>query len=275
VWGQVRDQVGSQVASQVRLHAGRQVWDQVWGEIIWERVPFAFWQHDPGWLSWCDNWRRAGVPGVGGADGLIAVGRNAGWWWPLHGSVVLTERPRHVHLDHAGRLHGEHGPAILYPDGFGVWAWHGLRVAREVIEEPVRVEQIERERNVEIRRVLTERYGLERYLRESRATLCTKRPQAPATAGEKLRQLILALAPACHHETLAAAVLEGQSAGRCRVTRCAWWVRCPATCRIPSLLEPPIRARKRTNRPVTIGRKWGQIKPSHWGQFRPSFPRAG
>ena len=28
------------------------------------------------------------------------------------------------------------------------------------------------------------------------------------------------------------------------------------------------------NRQATIGRRWGQIKPSHWSQFRPSFPEA-
>jgi hypothetical protein len=26
------------------------------------------------------------------------------------------------------------------------------------------------------------------------------------------------------------------------------------------------------NRQLTIGRTWGQMKPSQWGQFRPSFP---
>jgi hypothetical protein len=128
-------------------------------------------QHDAGFLSWCDFWRRIGLRGVEIADGLVQVGRTAGWWWALRGAVVLTERPRYVKLDDADRLHSETGPAIVYPDGFGVWAWHGLRVPRELIEEPIRLEQIKAERNTEIRRMLTERYGHDRWLKDGGAKL--------------------------------------------------------------------------------------------------------
>jgi hypothetical protein len=55
----------------------------------------------------------------------------------------------------------------VYPDGWGVHAWHGVRVPAWVIETPpedITAKQIADERNVEVRRVLVERIGTERYM---------------------------------------------------------------------------------------------------------------
>ena len=55
--------------------------------------------------------------------------------------------------------------------GWGVWAWHGVRVNRYIIEAPwtISIEQIRQEANAEVRRVMIERYGLSRYLIDSGA----------------------------------------------------------------------------------------------------------
>jgi len=58
--------------------------------------------------------------------------------------------------------------AISYPDGWGWYAWHGLRVPEQVILAPdtLTVEQINSEANVEIRRVMIERFGSARYVQD-------------------------------------------------------------------------------------------------------------
>ncbi|MGI8660090.1 MAG: DUF6745 domain-containing protein [Thermoleophilaceae bacterium] len=84
--------------------------------------------------------------------------------------MTLSGGPCHLHRDREGHLHGDSGSALLYPDGFGIWAWHGVRVPRDVIERRLEPRRIAREPNVEIRRVMIERYGLERYLRAVDAT---------------------------------------------------------------------------------------------------------
>ena len=43
-------------------------------------------------------------------------------------AVILTDRPREIHRDEANRLHAEKGPALLYRDGWGIHAWHGIRI---------------------------------------------------------------------------------------------------------------------------------------------------
>jgi hypothetical protein len=70
--------------------------------------------------------------------------------------------------DERGRLHSENGPALQYPDGFAIWAWHGLRVPADLIVHPelITTKRITQEQNAELRRVMLERYGLERYMRD-------------------------------------------------------------------------------------------------------------
>ena len=103
--------------------------------------------------------------------GLMDLAKWCGWWWPFEGAVILTEKPTSLHRDARNRLHNETGPAIAYSDGWGVWALHGVRVAREDIEKPLTAERVRKESNAEVRRVLVDRYGPARYMQDIGATL--------------------------------------------------------------------------------------------------------
>lgn len=81
----------------------------------------------------------------------------------------VSERHTLLRMDQSHRLHSDHGPALAYPDGFGVWAWHGLRVPKEVIDLPVDVARIQAERNAEHRRIFLQQYGLGNYIRDTGA----------------------------------------------------------------------------------------------------------
>jgi len=87
--------------------------------------------------------------------------------------VLLTERPVHVELDARGRLHSESRAAIEYPDGFGLYRWHGVAVPEHVIRAPetITVAEIDAQTNAEVRRVMIERVGLARYMRDGGARL--------------------------------------------------------------------------------------------------------
>jgi hypothetical protein len=105
------------------------------------------------------------------------------WWWPHRRFVMVCARPTVIHRELVSpqrprgwgshRLHCADGPAIAWPDGWGLWYWHGVRVSRQVIEAPasLTVAQIAAERNAEMRRVMVERFGLDRYILESGAKL--------------------------------------------------------------------------------------------------------
>jgi hypothetical protein len=122
-----------------------------------------FGQHDAAWLGAFDE-----DPSL---DGLRQVTRCAGWWWPYARVAIVTERPVAVHRDNLGRLHHGDGPALSYPDGWGLYAWRGMPIPAEVAQQlpHLTVERIQAEENAEIRRVMLEHFGYERYLKDSGA----------------------------------------------------------------------------------------------------------
>lgn len=112
-------------------------------------------QHDAPWLS-----------AFNGLDGLKRVAESAGWWWPFERVAVITERPAELHLDELGRLHRPDGPALAYPDGFALHAWHGMPVPAGfgAAMSDLTAERILREDDAELRRVMLEHFGHDRSL---------------------------------------------------------------------------------------------------------------
>jgi hypothetical protein len=90
---------------------------------------------------------------------------------PYDRVAFVSERPLVLKQDAQGRLHSDHGPALAFADGFRIYSWHGATISERVIDNPesLTVEDIENQRNAEIRRVMIERYGMERYIRTSGA----------------------------------------------------------------------------------------------------------
>ncbi|KIF00412.1 hypothetical protein PL81_41350, partial [Streptomyces sp. RSD-27] len=103
--------------------------------------------------------------------GLAAVARTAGWWWPYERLAVVCERPVELHRDEAGRLDRADGPALAFPDGFALHAWRGMPVPAGFLDGlgGLTPERIRGEENAELRRVMLEHYGYERYLDASGA----------------------------------------------------------------------------------------------------------
>ena len=106
----------------------------------------------------------------------LELARSVGAWWALEGLAICCERPMVLRLDEQGRPHATDGPAIAYADGFEVWADHGVAIPSWLVTEPERltVEAIDAERNAEVRRVMIERFGAERLVREGDATLVSE-----------------------------------------------------------------------------------------------------
>jgi hypothetical protein len=122
-------------------------------------------QQDAAWLSAFDV--GPGSP----LEGVAAVARAAGWWWPYERVAVVCERPAELHRDEAGRLDRADGPALAYRDGFALYSWRGMPVPGGFLRElsALTPERIRTEENAELRRVMLEHYGYDRYLTESGA----------------------------------------------------------------------------------------------------------
>jgi len=147
------------------------VWDSVGASV----GAACYGQHDAEWLGFYEFFREVVglVPQTDKLLGLIACAKEIGWFWPHEKICWATPRPVALHRDDRGRLHNPAGLAIAYPDGWGLYAWHGTRVLAQVILSPesLTIAQITAEQNAEVRRVMLERFGQDRYIRESGAIL--------------------------------------------------------------------------------------------------------
>ncbi len=168
VWNAVRAQGGHWFRDVDLRRAWGQLWRPARGTGAGGPPPIApcYGHHDAGWLGQLDAAERI----AGDSErlvGLVELARSSGWWWPTREAVVLSDRPASLEIDDDGRLHCERGPALVYRDGWSVHAWHGVRVPPWVIERPhlITLQMVVRQPNVEMRRVLLERYGYERYVR--------------------------------------------------------------------------------------------------------------
>jgi len=104
---------------------------------------------------------------------LTDLAHSAGWFLPHANICWVSERHNILARDERGRLHSVTGPAVAYPDGWAIYAVHGVRVPADIITNPesVTAERIDKEQNAEVRRVMIERMGYERYILESGAQL--------------------------------------------------------------------------------------------------------
>ncbi|MBX9696274.1 MAG: hypothetical protein K2Z81_28055, partial [Cyanobacteria bacterium] len=86
---------------------------------------------------------------------------------------LICDAPTKVNVNEEGLLNGENGPAMEFKDGYRVFCRNGVTIPAAVIENPseITVSQIGSERNVEVRRILIQQYGLEKYLADSGAVV--------------------------------------------------------------------------------------------------------
>jgi hypothetical protein len=135
--------------------------------------------------------------------------QSACWWYPHREFVMVSERPCEIHreirmparqwssvppsgLHESFQLHHALGPAMSWPDGFRIHADHGRVVPGWVIESPqsITVAAIEAQSNAEVRRVMLERYGWARYIRDCGALVVDEVPEDHPTAGLRGARLL-------------------------------------------------------------------------------------
>ncbi len=120
-------------------------------------------------------WRQLGQRGERTAmvERRLELARSAGGFWALEGLAIMLDRPIAAGFDERGRLHRDDGPALAYADGTALWFIHGVEVPQAIVTDPdaITVAAIDAESNAEVRRVMTERFGPERLIREGGAQL--------------------------------------------------------------------------------------------------------
>jgi hypothetical protein len=99
-------------------------------------------------------------------EGLWDLARHVGWVVPNANECWVAERPVRLDTDPQGRLHSKDGPALAYADGWGIYAWKGIRLQPWMIENKAAIgpRVINRERDPRVRRCLIEILTPEKYI---------------------------------------------------------------------------------------------------------------
>jgi len=177
--------VGESVLASVRASVRASVWESVW-DSVWASVgdsvrasvrasvgDSGYGQHDASWLGFYEYFRNICNLRIETDKvlGLIELAKNSGWFLPYENICWVSERHNILNRDERGRLHSIVGPAVMYPDGWAIYAVHGVRVPADVIEDKksITVNRIEKEENAEVRRVMIELFGQQKYLIDSGA----------------------------------------------------------------------------------------------------------
>src|SRR5574341_1000824 len=187
LWANIRANLRANLGANLRANLRDNLWDNLWDNLganlgsnlrdnlednLGDNLYWWLWgQHDAAWPAFC-AWPDVALRPMHTDDHRarlawwLTLSRSCGWWHPYRGVVFVCERPARQAVDGQGRLHHETGPALLCRDGWPVYAWHGVRVSADVIERPdtITPSTIQAEANAEVRRVMIERMGWERWL---------------------------------------------------------------------------------------------------------------
>jgi hypothetical protein len=91
--------------------------------------------HDASWLGMYQFYRdEVALDVCNKLNGLIDLAKYSGWLNVYEDVVVFQHRPEVIKFDDQKRLHCSDGPAIKYRDGFMIYAWHGVRIPSDWIE---------------------------------------------------------------------------------------------------------------------------------------------
>ena len=93
------------------------------------------------------------------------------WWWPTDVGVWAVDNPTILKYDEDMNLHCTDGPALEYSDGYRIYMVNGVLMKPEYLNDHsnITLDVIKSEINIEVKRVLRELYGNERYLVDSGA----------------------------------------------------------------------------------------------------------
>ena len=175
---QVRSQVESQVYSQVRSQVESQVYSQVYSQVesqvssqikdfIYPYFDCQFWA---GWFSFYEFLKNeVGVSFTNEKEyNAFKDCQKYGMAFPLDELCIVCQPPTIIKKNSDG-LHCTDGPALSYNGDNEIYALNGVSMPKEYVltaEENITAEMVMKETNVEIRRELLRKVGIERILND-------------------------------------------------------------------------------------------------------------
>lgn len=98
-----------------------------------------FWgSFDAHWVWYYEFYRRIGLELTPEEErwleAMKTVVANSGWFWVFDKLAIVADRPTEIHLNEQGEPHAFQGPALSWPDKWGIYAIDNVRMPKWVCE---------------------------------------------------------------------------------------------------------------------------------------------
>lgn len=173
VWSSSEDSAKNSIEDSVKIS----VWNSIGASAkksILESVKASVWdsaygQYDANWLSLYDYFKEVcGLEHqVKKLSGIFKISKNAGWWLPHEKICWVSERPCLIKQDSRWNLHNYDGPALTYPDGWSIYAFHGVHVPEKYAltsSDEINIDEVLKEPSSEVRMAVLGKTGLSKAL---------------------------------------------------------------------------------------------------------------
>jgi hypothetical protein len=181
---QLFSKLGSQLDSQLYRQLYSQLYRQLYRQLdsqldnqLSRKIGSNSWLLTTYWLAWAGWYDYAKFIGVTFDDKIynlfLSFVSEVSFIIPYKGIAFISEKPSELHWSDDDRLHNDAGAAVRYEDGYSLYSFNGVSVTEKIIMSPekITVEEIETEENLEVQRIMIERFGVDKYLIETGAKL--------------------------------------------------------------------------------------------------------
>jgi hypothetical protein len=183
LWDNLRDNLWANLGDNLRANLGDNLWDNLRDNLgdnlrdnLWDiyRETMFFY------------WHKAHLGYLQGGE-ICGHGHDAKKWdvykkitqnldsvFPYENLCIVCDHPVECHWSDRGLgLHNDSGMAIQWHDGYGLWMIDGYQVPEALVMHPElqTLDDINAEKNAEIKRIRINKFGWSRYLSESNAIL--------------------------------------------------------------------------------------------------------
>ena len=107
---------------------------------------------------------------------------------PYKGICFISEKPEKILWNENKFLHSDKDMAVKYPDGYGMWMFRGVKVNQQIIQFPesLKIKQIEKEKNLEVQRIMIERMGYDKFFEQSDADILDRDNLGKEGSGDRI-----------------------------------------------------------------------------------------
>ena len=138
LWVSLRENLKENLWENLGENLGENLWENLRGGGIYG-YPSLLGNHDVGWLAFYEFPVKLGhdYPKelIEKLTATVNYAKSCGVLYAYKNLAIVSNRPSVLNRDAAGRLHSETGMAMQFRDGYGFYAWHGVRVPAKWIED--------------------------------------------------------------------------------------------------------------------------------------------